>query len=72
MNAEIISGKHFSINEQYVIKDMGSKNGTFMWVDRQHPKKIEPNDNYLIAKQPLVMNRVIHLPKPTIDMTYHL
>lgn len=66
LNAEIISGKHFSVSEQYAIRDLNSKNGTYLWVDRDHPRKLEANDIYLVAKQPLTMVKIIHLPKPCI------
>ena len=58
------------MNEHYAIKDLYSKKGTFLWVDREHSRKIEVGDSYLVAKMPLVITRAIQLPKATIDFSY--
>jgi hypothetical protein len=50
LNAEIISEKHFSIDEKYFLRDENSRHGTYFWVNRTHPLKISMNDTYLIAK----------------------
>lgn len=53
-----------------MLRDEKSKHGTYFWVNRSHPHKLQVNDTFLIAKQPLSISKVIHLPKPTLEISY--
>lgn len=53
-----------------MLKDENSKHGTYLWVDRQNPRKIRVNDTFLVAKNILTIKRAVHLPRPSIEMSY--
>ena len=53
-----------------MLRDEGSKHGTYFWIDRNRPIKLELHDVFLINKMPLVVTRRAGQPHPLIEFSY--
>jgi hypothetical protein len=50
LKAPTVSSKHFAIDENKKIYDLGSAKGTFIWIKRDKPIEIDKNQKFLIGK----------------------